>query len=212
MASTPARQAARLAICLLLSSGLHVSVLNFSTRHPAQPTLASNQPKWLDRPLQLVDLAPRPPVQLRSKRIPVAVRSVRPDLSASALPTAVAEQAAASTAEVNKTLPAPRDSAPPPSPQPRLDIAALLLSARAIAREEQARESPPFGGIARPQDRPVLPALDRALKREPPGEHYLGGGLTRVVTTSGRVYCLQAPPDFARGGPVEALAVPTNCP
>ena len=63
-----------------------------------------------------------------------------------------------------------------------------------------------------PEDRPILPQIDRALRHETPGERRLTNGLIRIVSTDGRVYCLQPIPDFARGGPVEMLSPPTNCP
>ncbi len=61
-------------------------------------------------------------------------------------------------------------------------------------------------------DRAVLPELDRALRKRPAGEERLGGGILRITTESGRVYCLKPPSDLVRDGPVEPLAVPTNCP
>ena len=64
----------------------------------------------------------------------------------------------------------------------------------------------------RGEDDAILPRLDRALRREAPGERHYVDGLIKMVTPSGRVYCLKPPPEFARGGPTEALAVPTNCP
>lgn len=67
------------------------------------------------------------------------------------------------------------------------------------------------GALAAP-DQAALPELERNLRKCSVGEERLGGGILRITTESGRVYCLKPPADFVRDGPVEALAVPTNCP
>lgn len=61
-------------------------------------------------------------------------------------------------------------------------------------------------------ERAALPELDRALHKRSAGEERLGGGILRITTESGRVYCLKPSSDLVRDGPVEPLAVPTNCP
>lgn len=57
-----------------------------------------------------------------------------------------------------------------------------------------------------------MPALDRALRNAEAGEERLAGGLIRITTKSGRIYCLKPPPDMARDGPVAMQSTPTNCP
>lgn len=99
-----------------------------------------------------------------------------------------------------------------PVSRPRLDLDRLTGSAREVVREEALRGEVPAAGEAHSADRPILPALDRALRRESPGVRRLAGGLIRVVSESGTVYCLQEPPSYARGGPAELPAVPTTCP
>jgi hypothetical protein len=93
-----------------------------------------------------------------------------------------------------------------------LPLADLLASARAIGRETARSEIWPSQDAGAVEDRPILPQLDRTLRREAAGERRLGNGLVRIVSASGRIYCLQAPPDFARDGPVAMVSVPTTCP
>jgi len=88
----------------------------------------------------------------------------------------------------------------------------LIESARKIIRQMTYEQGKQGQGASTPIDRPILPALDRALRERVAGEKRLVDGLIQITAESGRVYCLQAPPDFARGGPVEAMAVATNCP
>ena len=58
----------------------------------------------------------------------------------------------------------------------------------------------------------ILPQLDQALGKPRPGVQRYESGLIKIVTAGGRVYCIQEQPNFARGGPVEPLSVPTTCP
>lgn len=98
----------------------------------------------------------------------------------------------------------------------------LLEGARRMARDigrEAARDGVVGGnpaaagrGVSAAVDRAILPELDRALRKRSVGEERLGGGILRITTESGRVYCLKPPSDLVRDGPVEPLAVPTNCP
>ncbi|WP_139379585.1 hypothetical protein [Zoogloea sp. LCSB751] len=116
----------------------------------------------------------------------------------------------------------PNPSAPAVEPVRAPAGADLLEGARRMARDigrEAAREGGVSGSAvavvrATPSavDRAVLPELDRALRKRPAGEERLGGGILRITTESGRVYCLKPPSDLVRDGPVEPLAVPTNCP
>lgn len=90
--------------------------------------------------------------------------------------------------------------------------AELIESARRLARSmahEQQRSTPADDTL---REHSVLPALERALAKRPAGETRLANGLIKVTTASGATYCLQTPPELARGGPAEALAVPTTCP
>ncbi len=92
----------------------------------------------------------------------------------------------------------------------KLDTSTLMDAARAVARETAREEKIPTDSS--PEDRPILPKLAEALQREAAGERSLGNGLTRIVTPRGRILCMQAPPAFARGGPVEMQSVQVNCP
>lgn len=97
-------------------------------------------------------------------------------------------------------------SSPPPA------TAELIESARTLARSvahEQGKSRQPGDAL---RERPFLPELDRALAKHSAGETRLANGLIRVTTASGTTYCLQPPPDFARGGPADMLSVPTTCP
>lgn len=90
--------------------------------------------------------------------------------------------------------------------------AELMESGQDIVREMVSEQESASRGISMPEERPALPALDRALKKASAGEKYLGNGIVQITTKSGRAYCLQAHPDFTRGGPVEMLSIPTTCP
>lgn len=88
-----------------------------------------------------------------------------------------------------------------------------MSSARRVARDE-ARHTPPSKketpGI---EDRPVLPALAKALTRAPASETQFANGIYKVVTKSGTVYCYIPLPDIATSGtPVKPTIVPSTCP
>jgi len=102
--------------------------------------------------------------------------------------------------------------APSTSAPQKVSIATLLESARKLAREERGAPPPPSKETTTIFERPVLPQLARALRREVPGETRLANGMIKVVTTTGAIYCLQPLPKFAQGGPIEPMIVPTNCP
>ena len=89
----------------------------------------------------------------------------------------------------------------------------LMESARRIAREA-ARSGPGRGEVVQGTvlERPALAPLARALTRRAASEQRLQDGTIRGMDAWGREYCLRPPPDFARGGPVEPMAVPTTCP
>lgn len=127
---------------------------------------------------------------------------------AAAAPTSTAPASALAAAVAGENL---QDSSGAPAAQPAA-ADALVASARRLARALPQRltgmppQAPPLA------DRPFVDALDRALRQEAAGERRLAGGIVRVVTAWGSVYCLKPPPEFARGGPLEPLAVPTTCP
>lgn len=81
-----------------------------------------------------------------------------------------------------------------------------------IREEAMERRGPPGSSPPPVLARPVLPAIDAALYRPAPGEQRRADGLLKVVSASGRVYCLQAPSPSMGGGLVPVLSVPTNCP
>jgi hypothetical protein len=88
----------------------------------------------------------------------------------------------------------------------------LETSARGIA-QGMAREQPSDPAKSSSLDeRPVLPALDRALKRAAAGERRLGDGIIQITTKAGWVYCLKPPSDFARDTPVSGMYISTTCP
>lgn len=210
MKSNPARHDIRLAAFLLASLVFHVTVLIL-----ARPISRTILPERANMPLEVVSLGPPRADPPPPAPVPFAAREVRPSLATSgqsAIPTEVEEQAPSQSAQKDATPPPASVPVPAHRQSARLDTATLLTNAHAMARERLARDLRLPSDNPMPEERPFLPGLDRALKREPPGERYLGNGLTRVVTPSGRDYCLQAPPDFARGGPAVLLSVPTNCP
>jgi len=185
-----------------LSLALHLIALGVfgSAWHPIP--VASTPP-----PLQWVDLAP--PIETR----PTPLRSRRETPSPPRQPEVAPSKPVAAMPEPVETPSVATWAAPaPPSRPPGLPLADLLTSARAIGREMAAREAPPPTDADTFAERPILPRLERALRREAAGERHLGDGLIRIVSAGGRVYCLQTPPEFARGGPTASMAVPTNCP
>ena len=99
------------------------------------------------------------------------------------------------------------------SSSPSMSMDALLDAAKGIVRDEARRMPPPDKeepGIA---DRPMLPRLAHALKKQPAGETRLASGTIKVVTLSGTVYCLQPPPEaVVRISSITPIIVPTNCP
>lgn len=113
------------------------------------------------------------------------------------------------------------DTAPRPSNPYAGLLAASLEHARDVVRDQIREESKeevrgrrdPPGSLPPPVlARPILLAIDAALGRPVPGEQRLANGLLKVVSASGRVYCLQEPSPSMGGGLVPILSVPTNCP
>lgn len=215
----------RLAPYLLLTMFLH-GIVVLGLRLP--DAAGKREPP----PLRLSWRAPASPAST-SLPVPPSVVSSRPLPEPARAPDSRGQRAAPSVESVRVprvTVPAASaptvlPSSPPPAPavEPtRPPVSADLLdSARRVARDigrESARDgvtgSPAVAGRGAPVavDRAVLPELDRALHKRSAGEERLGGGILRITTESGRVYCLKPPADFVRDGPVDALAVPTNCP
>lgn len=176
------------------SLGLHLLALN--VLGPSGRPILIEPP---NPPLQWVELTPAGTVEAAPQPVRMSRAASRPRRDRDATPTTSAQGTS------------PSAPVPEQTPPPRLAIADLRTSARAIAREEPGREkSAAENGPT--EVRSILPQLDRALRREPAGEHRLANGLIRVMSAGGRVCCLQPPPEFARGGPVETLSVPTTCP
>jgi len=96
----------------------------------------------------------------------------------------------------------------------------LIESARTLAHEVgRAGDRPGMfprrntkDGAVPLEEKAVLPKLAAAMNKASAREERLQGGLVRITTGDGKVYCLRMPPDFAAGGPIVPLAVPTTCP
>lgn len=190
--------------CLATSLGLHLLAMN-----ALAPSIRTASVEWPNAPLQWVDWTPPRALPESFATAPDRPRPSHTLRGRSFVPPDPVEQTPSEVASpaAMTVVPATEPSAPP-----QLPIADLLASARALAHEMAGREArPPDDGVSL-ADRPILPQLDRALRREPAGERRLGHGLVRIISASGRRYCLQAPPDFAAGGPVPMLSVPTTCP
>ena len=100
----------------------------------------------------------------------------------------------------------------PPSPSPP-SIESVFDSAKGIVRDEARRMAPSKAEETDVPDRPVLPELAKALKKQKAGETRFADGLIKIVTLSGKALCYTPLPDIvARGGPIEPTIVPTNCP
>jgi|GEM_PF-5839057 len=181
---------------LAASLAMHLLVLGL-----AAPGNDARAPARLDASLRWIDPAPAPR-QAQIDRVRRAIPTARPNISPPPRPDAPPPDGA----RVPAALP------PPPVPSSGIEVADLLKQARGIARETAApSRSSRHEDILAP-DRPILPALERALRREAAGEYRLGNGLIRVVGAGGLAYCLREPAELARAGPIPPLAVPTNCP
>lgn len=175
---------------------------------------------YLYRPGPMQDRVPAPPMQwVELARPPASPPARQPERPA--IPALMPVPLPIPPARIEPPVPAalaPPSAATPflavPVPAAVLNHDDLLDQAGRIAREPtpapaaySARQQAPAG-----TDRPILPALDQALAKPTPGTRRYANGLTRVVTESGRVYCLQELPEYTRGGPAELPAVATNCP
>lgn len=54
--------------------------------------------------------------------------------------------------------------------------------------------------------------LARALVRPQAQEKLLANGTYKITTSAGTTYCLNEPPGYDRGGPGEAMRIPSTCP
>lgn len=205
----------RLAACLALSALLHGMMAGLYRPAPWPAAEMATPPplqwvEWVPRPVPSQDTGPgRPAVH-----VPVPVTLPKPQ--------AAMELRASAPPVLADTAPKPADAmahvvvhaqAEPSKPSP-LHLEDLLEQARRIGQESAPAAALPSAWPPGPAeaDRPVLPALDRALAKPVPGIRRYAHGLFKVVTESGRVYCMQEPPAYAGGGPVEPLAVASNCP
>lgn len=196
-----ASPAKRLAVFAGVSFGLHLMLM--TAIRPLHTLALPDGPdtilQWIELPAPIKDAG-------RHSAAPLPARPSAPGQ----LRTSASSQPHLTTPEVQSvhaeaTLPAPAASSPS-----RLDTSTLMDAARAVVRETVREEKNPTDPP--PEDRPILPKLAKALQREAAGERSLGNGLTRIVTSRGQILCIQAPPDFARGGPVEMQSMQVSCP
>lgn len=190
----------RLAVFVGISLGLHLVLM--TAIRPFHPPTLPNGPdtilRWVELPAPLKDTGRHSAAPLPAPPGAPGQRGTR--ASSQHLATPELESAYAEA-----TLPTAAPSSPP-----KLDTSTLMDAAHAVAREMVREERNPTDSP--PEDRPILPKLAKALQREAAGERSLGNGLTRIVTSRGQILCIQAPPDFARGGPVEMQSTRVNCP
>lgn len=196
-----ASSAKRLAVFTGVSLGLHLVLM--SAIRPFRPFTLPDAPdtilQWVELPAPLKDTG-------RHSAAPLPVRPGtlgQPRTKASSQPPPSIPEHEPVHAEA--TLPTAAPSSPP-----KLDTTTLMDAAHAVTREMVREEKNPTDSS--PEDRSILPKLAKALQREAAGERSLGNGLTRIVTSRGKILCIQAPPDFARGGPVEMQSMQVNCP
>jgi hypothetical protein len=194
----------RVWIAIGISLVLHLFVASLHGIRDHQPVLVSPDPvalHWVQLP------APSPVNPPRTQLLPALSRVQAPALTPAthayevlAMPETMAPVPAVSVPE----------SAVAPPMAPRVDLASVFAQARTLAKAG----TPATGTADQPAwlEKPRAPQIEHALKRQSPGEYPLSNGLIRVVSASGQSYCLQPPPDFARGGPVEPTSVPTTCP
>lgn len=200
-------QQQRLVLALVAALGLHLLILGL-IKLPV-PRITPPAPSMA---LQWVELPARKP---RSEQVVPMNKPARPatrrgqdapfDRGNKATP------GKAAGVSVTQTIaPQPKTEFTVPAP---LNPADLRATARSLARE-MAREQGADAAVQQddPANRPILPQLDQALRKPHPGVQRYEGGLVKIITAGGRIYCMQEQPNFARGGPADALSVPTNCP
>jgi len=197
----------RLALAGLAALGLHLLILGLIKLPVARiaPPVPSMVLQWVDLPIvkpqaEPVDQMNKParPETRRGKDAPINRENK------------VSSDKAIRESGATTNSPQPRTESTAPA---RLNPLDLSATARSLARE-MAREEGPVAPAQpdNPSDRPILPLLDQALGKQRPGVQRYEGGLIKIISASGRVYCMQEQPNFSRGGPVDPLSVPTNCP
>lgn len=103
---------------------------------------------------------------------------------------------------------------------PKLDITHLDNITRDIVKkliDKEQQESPELSILEKKQhiigeDLPILPELDRALKRKHASVQKLADGLIRIILPSGRSYCFQEREGGDMNSPGSIPQVVTNCP
>lgn len=202
-----ARERRRLVSSVAAALALHAAVLAWVggdalAPAPGRPTLTLRLPP--------ASSAPSKPEAVQTK-VPPTVSPVRP------MVPSLAPAPVSASGRVADDVVTTADSRRVGASEPGAVSEGLAASARQEARRI-AREGGRGAARGRAEllagsgdDRPALPALDRALAREAPGEKRLANGLIRVVTAAGTVYCLQTMADFMQGpGGVRSLVV--TCP
>lgn len=202
----------RLSLAFLAALGLHLLILGLIklpvTRiTPPMPSLVL---QWVDLPARIPQ-----PETIMQKSKPTRLETRRVEMA-----TVQRENEAGKREMISEqAVKEPGAATIPPQPKTewsapiRLNPVDWKATARSLAREmarEEAGAAPAQPGNL--VDRLILPQLDQALKKPAPGVQRFEGGLVKFITSSGRVYCVQEQPNFARGGPVDPLSVPTNCP
>jgi hypothetical protein len=197
----------RLALAFLAALGLHLLILGLIKLPVAQiaPPVPSRVLQWVDLPI--VKPQPEPVDQMNKPARPETRRGKDAHINRE---NEVASDMAVGEPGATTISPQPKTEFTAPT---RLNPLGLSATARSLAWE-MAREEGPVAPAQpdNPTDRPILPLLDQALRKQRPGVQRFEGGLIQIISASGRVYCVQEQPNFARGGPVDPLSVPTNCP
>lgn len=197
----------RLALAFLAALGLHLLILGLIKLPVTR--IAPHEPsrvlQWIDLPI--VKPQPEPVDQMNKPARPETRRGKDAPVNRE---NEVASDMAVGEPGATTISPQPKTEFTAPT---RLNPLDLSATARSLARE-MAREEGPVAPAQpdNPTDRPILPLLDQALRKQRPGVQRFEGGLIKIISASGRVYCVQEQPNFARGGPVDPLSVPTNCP
>ena len=211
----------RLGLSLLIVAILHLLLIVFL---PLPRVIPFTQPLALEFNVSLAPTLPVPgnnrvtlsktalvpktkktkPIRRMPQIFPQSSAKNRFDPRRNLPPVAVTVAQPATTASSPPSIP-PSPSAP--------SIESVFDSAKAIVREEARRMAPSKAEETEVQNRPVLPALAKALKKQKAGETRFADGLIKIVTPSGKALCYTPLPDIvARGGPIEPTILATNCP
>jgi len=211
----------RACVALALSLALHAVLLTGFNLHPMPPEVFVTEKPT--PPLAVTFLRPAPPPARGSPRF---------DLDALQRQAREQERGGRQAPLIGPRnlgqappLPILKRDTPPTTPaesasaSPWVSVESLLDSAKRIARDEAKRiahdgaKRTPLPKAAGDEDRPVLPGLAKAFRREQAGVTTFHDGSIRVVTPSGKIYCAKPLPEIvAHGGPVEPMVVATGCP